>query len=128
VIVEAPRAIAPAPPAGYPGWEDDAPSGAAVSGGAVPDLAADGCGSIPARLFSDHVASLHADSDIGFSKEYEEIQRISQKENDFPFEHCKHPENKAKNRYLNIVACELKYLLPIARCCQKQQPYFLIYI
>ena len=62
---------------------------------------------MPVSAFGRHVSALHADSDIGFSKEYEEVQRLSQsKECDFPFEHCKHPENKIKNRYLNIVACE----------------------
>ena len=67
--------------------------------------------------FWRHVSALHADSDIGFSKEYEEVQRLSQsKECDFPFDHCKHPENKIKNRYLNIVACESTIQLMSSEC------------
>ena len=50
------------------------------------------------------MADLHADGDIGFSKEYEAIQAASAQEH-HPAEHSQHPENKQKNRYLNIVAC-----------------------
>ncbi|XP_070072314.1 tyrosine-protein phosphatase 99A isoform X9 [Drosophila takahashii] len=58
---------------------------------------------VPVNEFSKHVASLHADGDIGFSREYEAIQNecIS---DDLPCEHSQHPENKRKNRYLNITA------------------------
>ena len=73
----------------------------------ISDLKSCGSGAVPVPSFWRHVSALHADSDIGFAKEYEEVQRLSQsKECDFPFDHCKHPENKIKNRYLNIVACE----------------------
>ncbi|KAH8232495.1 hypothetical protein KR032_008257, partial [Drosophila birchii] len=60
---------------------------------------------VPVNEFAKHVASLHADGDIGFSREYEAIQNecIS---DDLPCEHSQHPENKRKNRYLNITACE----------------------
>ncbi|ODN00699.1 Tyrosine-protein phosphatase 99A [Orchesella cincta] len=58
---------------------------------------------IPAHIFPKHVTELHADGDIGFSKEYELIQSASVQE-DFASEHSQHPENKQKNRYLNIVA------------------------
>ena len=53
-----------------------------------------------------HVADLHADGDIGFSKEYEAIQAASAQDH-HPAEHSQHPDNKQKNRYLNIVACKL---------------------
>ncbi|XP_058981493.1 tyrosine-protein phosphatase 99A isoform X2 [Musca domestica] len=58
---------------------------------------------VPVNEFAKHVASLHADGDIGFSREYEAIQNecIS---DDLPCEHSQHPENKKKNRYLNITA------------------------
>lgn len=55
--------------------------------------------------FPSHVAELHADGDIGFSKEYESIQNVSNNSG-FSTEVSQHPENKLKNRYLNILACE----------------------
>ena len=60
---------------------------------------------IPAHLFIRHVASLHADGDIGFSKEYEAIQAMSPQE-DFAADLSNLEDNKAKNRYHNVVACE----------------------
>jgi len=58
---------------------------------------------IPAHLFQKHVAELHADGDIGFTKEYEAFQTVAVQE-DYPAEHSQHPENQQKNRYLNILA------------------------
>lgn len=55
--------------------------------------------------FSKHVAQLHADGDIGFSKEYELIQNESIVD-EHSSEHSQHTDNKAKNRYLNIIACK----------------------
>lgn len=55
--------------------------------------------------FTRHVAQLHADGDIGFSKEYELIQNESIVEEQSS-EHSQHSDNKAKNRYLNIIACK----------------------
>ncbi|XP_067618842.1 tyrosine-protein phosphatase 99A isoform X2 [Eurosta solidaginis] len=57
---------------------------------------------VPVNEFAKHVASLHADGDIGFSREYEAIQNESI--DDLPCEQSQHPENKRKNRYLNITA------------------------
>lgn len=62
---------------------------------------------VPVNEFAKHVAELHADSDIGFSKEYEAIQNESINE-EFPSEHSQHPDNKQKNRYLNIIACKFR--------------------
>lgn len=62
-------------------------------------------GPIPVALFPQHVATLHSDGDIGFSKEYEAIQNASFQEEQCS-EHSMSEENKNKNRYLNIVACE----------------------
>lgn len=56
--------------------------------------------------FSKHVSQLHSDSDIGFSKEYEIIQNESIIE-EHSSELSQHSDNKAKNRYLNIIACKL---------------------
>ncbi|CAD7089970.1 unnamed protein product [Hermetia illucens] len=58
---------------------------------------------VPVNEFAKHVASLHADGDIGFSREYEAIQCESAVD-ELPCEHSQHPENKRKNRYLNIIA------------------------
>jgi hypothetical protein len=56
--------------------------------------------------FSKHVSQLHADGDIGFSKEYELIQNESIVD-EHSSENSQHADNKAKNRYLNIIACKL---------------------
>lgn len=58
---------------------------------------------IPKDNFSEHTANLHADSDIGFSKEYELIQNENYNDG-YSSEFSLHPENKGKNRYLNIIA------------------------
>lgn len=63
-------------------------------------------GPIPVPLFPQHVATLHADGDIGFSKEYEAIQSVSF-QGELNSEHSMNDDNKNKNRYLNIVACKL---------------------
>lgn len=67
--------------------------------------AGDTRGAISVDLFSEHVAKLHADGDIGFSKEYEMIQNEAAN-NEYASEHSQLPENRAKNRYLNIIACK----------------------
>ncbi|XP_066996985.2 tyrosine-protein phosphatase 99A isoform X2 [Anabrus simplex] len=69
---------------------------------------------IPVHLFPKHVSELHADGDIGFSKEYEAIQTASTQE-EYSSEHSQHPDNKQKNRYLNILAYDHSrvQLLPI---------------
>lgn len=72
------------------------------------DAAGDLKQAITAHLFHQHVKDLHMDGDIGFSKEYEAIQSASVQE-EYAAEHSQHPENKQKNRYLNIVACKTKY-------------------
>jgi receptor-type tyrosine-protein phosphatase gamma len=60
---------------------------------------------VPVEEFTKHVAQLHADGDIGFSKEYELIQNESIAD-EHASEHSQHPDNKGKNRYLNIIACK----------------------
>lgn len=76
----------------------------------APECGGDHKGAIPVHLFSKHVAELHADGDIGFSKEYEAIQAEAAQD-DCSSEFSQHPDNRAKNRYLNIIAC--KYSLVI---------------
>ncbi|CAH0561937.1 unnamed protein product [Brassicogethes aeneus] len=60
-------------------------------------------GAIPVQLFARHVQELHADGDIGFSKEYEAIQAEATTD-EHESEFSQHPDNRAKNRYLNIIA------------------------
>ena len=80
-----------APPVGIPDWEEEpGPDG--------------GRGAVAVDDFPAHVSRLHADSDIGFSREYDEILRYSMKSVNATHEHSSHPDNKHKNRYLNIVA------------------------
>ncbi|XP_055315021.1 tyrosine-protein phosphatase 99A isoform X1 [Sitodiplosis mosellana] len=71
---------------------------------------------VPINEFAKHVAELHADGDIGFSKEYEAIQNESINE-EYPSEHSQHPDNKQKNRYLNIIAYDHSrvHLRPLGR-------------
>ncbi|XP_043193040.1 tyrosine-protein phosphatase 99A-like [Amphibalanus amphitrite] len=70
-------------------WESDSPDGPT--------------GPIPVHLFPKHVDRLHADGDIGFSKEYEAIQAQTLLDG-YTSDLSQQPENKHKNRYLNIVA------------------------
>ena len=83
-----------APPAKEPvKWEDfPGPDGGNDSG------------AISVPNFADHVMKMHADSDAGFAKEYSEIQKLSY--NKYSSDQSSHPDNKCKNRYLNIVACK----------------------
>lgn len=58
--------------------------------------------SVPVTLWSKHVQDLHADGDIGFSREYDSIQSCT--DIDMSCEHSQMSDNKHKNRYVNIVA------------------------
>ena len=83
----------PAPPTGIPDWESaPGPDGKSV-------------GLIKICDFQSHVQAQHADTDIGFAKEYEEIRKYSEGLN-VTNDQCQHPDNKHKNRYLNIMACK----------------------
>ena len=88
-IIEDPPKMAH--PVGIPDWEEEpGPDGDR--------------GAVHVDDFAAHVTRLHADSDIGFSREYDEILRYSNKSVNATHEHSSHPDNKLKNRYLNIVA------------------------
>jgi len=54
--------------------------------------------------FLGHVIKLHADGDKGFSREYNEILRYSMKSVKATHKHSSDPDNRHKNRYLDIVA------------------------
>ncbi|RWS15894.1 tyrosine-protein phosphatase 99A-like protein [Dinothrombium tinctorium] len=58
--------------------------------------------SVPVSLWPKHVQDLHADGDIGFSREYEAIQ--AGLDSELSCEYSQMMENKNKNRYVNIVA------------------------
>ncbi|XP_043212409.1 tyrosine-protein phosphatase 99A-like isoform X1 [Amphibalanus amphitrite] len=72
-----------------PAWQRDGPNGTQ--------------GPIPADAFPVHVATLHADADIGFCKEYDEVLEHTMKLG-LSSEVSQTEENKLKNRYQNIDA------------------------
>ena len=73
-------------PVGIPDWEGEpGPDGE--------------YGPVSVDDFPAHVGRLHADSDIGFSREYSEILRYSVDGVNASSEHSSHPDNKHKNRY-----------------------------
>ena len=72
-------------PVGIPDWEGEpGPDGE--------------YGPVSVDDFPAHVGRLHADSDIGFSREYSEILRYSVDGVNASSEHSSHPDNKHKNR------------------------------
>lgn len=70
--------------------------------------------SIPVSDFIAHVELLHADSDIGFSQQFDDITQRTRC--DLKSEFSALQENKLKNRYINIAAfdhtrCQLKPIM-----------------
>ncbi|XP_060536953.1 tyrosine-protein phosphatase 99A isoform X2 [Cylas formicarius] len=79
-------------------------------------------GPIAVAHFAEHVQKLHADGDIGFSKEYEAIQNDPSNEVNSS-ENSQHPDNKPKNRYLNIIAYDHSRVQLLPMPSQKVSTY-----
>ena len=64
----------------------------------------DNCGlaAIPVHLFSKHVLDLHMNEEIGFAKEYEELQ-VATCLDEFSYQDCYESE-----RHPNITTCKYK--------------------
>ncbi|XP_055614452.1 tyrosine-protein phosphatase 99A-like isoform X2 [Uranotaenia lowii] len=88
---------------GTGGGGSHGPSAAIIDWESPSEVAGEVRSSISVAEFAKHVASLHADGDIGFSKEYEAIQGEALND-EYPSEYSQHPDNKGKNRYLNVIA------------------------
>uniref|UniRef100_A0A8C4QL39 protein-tyrosine-phosphatase n=1 Tax=Eptatretus burgeri TaxID=7764 RepID=A0A8C4QL39_EPTBU len=58
---------------------------------------------IPVSQFPKHMESLHVDGQRGFGREFEEIQQYAQSQS-LLAEETNRPDNKNKNRYVNIMA------------------------
>ncbi|KAF0035498.1 hypothetical protein F2P81_013256 [Scophthalmus maximus] len=64
---------------------------------------ADDMDAIPVNRFIKHVSDLYSNNQRGFSEDFEEVQRFTA-DMKITSEHSNHPDNKHKNRYINIVA------------------------
>uniref|UniRef100_A0AAY4CW00 Receptor-type tyrosine-protein phosphatase gamma n=1 Tax=Denticeps clupeoides TaxID=299321 RepID=A0AAY4CW00_9TELE len=58
---------------------------------------------ISVRQFIKHIMELHSSNQRGFAEEFEEVQHCTA-DMKLLAEHSNHPDNKHKNRYINIIA------------------------
>ncbi|KAK5911782.1 hypothetical protein CesoFtcFv8_001719 [Champsocephalus esox] len=58
---------------------------------------------IPVKRFIKHISELYSNNQHGFSEDFEEVQRCTAVMK-LTSEHSNHPDNKHKNRYINIIA------------------------
>ncbi len=92
--------------------EEDAVNGGLILGTKPPSASAPPSHqqrrtAIPAHLFIPHVASLHADAGAGFAREYRALQAEADAARaEIAADSSCMADNKSKNRYHNVVACE----------------------
>lgn len=60
---------------------------------------------IPVGDWENYVKKLRSDGDVGFSLQYTELEKATAPTH-FQAVASNHPENRSKNRYVNIVACK----------------------
>ncbi|KAM8915384.1 receptor-type tyrosine-protein phosphatase gamma-like isoform 2-T2 [Spinachia spinachia] len=85
---------------------------------------ADDMEAIPVNQFIKRIAELYSNNQQGFSEDFEEVQRYTT-DMKITSEHSNHPDNKHKNRYINIVAYDHRRvkLMPLAGKDSKHTDY-----
>ncbi|KPP65848.1 receptor-type tyrosine-protein phosphatase gamma-like [Scleropages formosus] len=85
-------------------YVEDSSSPRVVPNDSFPVIAIpDDMDAIAVKQFIKHVTELYSNNQHGFSEEFEEVQRCTA-DMKITSEHSNHPDNKHKNRYINIVA------------------------
>ncbi|XP_040889876.1 receptor-type tyrosine-protein phosphatase gamma-like [Toxotes jaculatrix] len=85
-------------------YVEDSSSPRVVSNETIPAIPIpDDMEAIPVKQFIKHVSELYSNNQHGFSEDFEEVQRCTA-DMKITSEHSNHPDNKHKNRYINIVA------------------------
>uniref|UniRef100_A0A672ITJ4 protein-tyrosine-phosphatase n=1 Tax=Salarias fasciatus TaxID=181472 RepID=A0A672ITJ4_SALFA len=85
-------------------YVEDSSSPRVVANETAPIVAIpDDMDAVPVKQFTKHVSELYSNNQHGFSEGFEEVQRSTADMN-ITSEHSNHPDNKHKNRYINIVA------------------------